>query len=347
MGQGSAQVPVESQKLKDRASTNSLRKMAALFDYDPRQTSPNPDAEDVELTFRAGDVMHVFGSVDEDGFYVAELLTGERGLVPSNFLEEVNDEMDNSRGSSSHRSPLHGTRSSLALPPPPPPGGTGGGHRYHSNQPPLPHLSKASHKGFGGPTPASRLPNGPMFSRHPQPKHNSSGESLLIPASSNHHRNNSGERASQSITSAAENSRQPNYPQSLQPGASSLQKRVAGAPPTDSRTGTNEEFQHLHGAGTTLHTISADHTQLPSSTFQYQTRTAETERDQFHNNRVGVEPTSAANSSQNTTAHGKLGTHGTSSTARGALSPAPAVPSRSPIHNSKPLSWNNNSTDRY
>ncbi len=33
------------QRLRERASVSSLRKMVALFDYDPRKASPNPDAE--------------------------------------------------------------------------------------------------------------------------------------------------------------------------------------------------------------------------------------------------------------------------------------------------------------
>lgn len=39
----------------------------------------------VELSFHAGDVITVYGEMDEDGFYVGEL-NGVRGLVPSNFL---------------------------------------------------------------------------------------------------------------------------------------------------------------------------------------------------------------------------------------------------------------------
>lgn len=40
----------------------------------------------VELSFHAGDVITVFGEMDEDGFYMGEL-NGVRGLVPSNFLQ--------------------------------------------------------------------------------------------------------------------------------------------------------------------------------------------------------------------------------------------------------------------
>lgn len=34
-------------------------------------------------------MIKVYGEVGEDGFYVAENGAGERGLVPSNFVEEV------------------------------------------------------------------------------------------------------------------------------------------------------------------------------------------------------------------------------------------------------------------
>ncbi|KAK3750645.1 hypothetical protein QZH41_012818 [Actinostola sp. cb2023] len=65
------------------------KKMVALFDYDPQMLSPNPDSE-VELKFRSGDILYVYGEMDEDGFYTGEM-SGVRGLVPSNFLEEFQD----------------------------------------------------------------------------------------------------------------------------------------------------------------------------------------------------------------------------------------------------------------
>lgn len=78
------------------------RRMVAIFDYDPRESSPNTDIEvrlvhawcsysrehticvvvvlfnicpvcygsvQAELTFSAGDIIHVFGDMDEDGFF--------------------------------------------------------------------------------------------------------------------------------------------------------------------------------------------------------------------------------------------------------------------------------------
>ncbi|XP_029300189.1 LOW QUALITY PROTEIN: RIMS-binding protein 2-like [Cottoperca gobio] len=73
---------------RDQAS----RRMVALYDYDPRESSPNVDVE-AEMTFCAGDIMAVFGDIDEDGFYYGEI-NGHRGLVPSNFLEEVPDDVE-------------------------------------------------------------------------------------------------------------------------------------------------------------------------------------------------------------------------------------------------------------
>ncbi|XP_053335041.1 RIMS-binding protein 2 isoform X1 [Clarias gariepinus] len=70
----------------------ATRRMVALYDYDPRESSPNADVE-AELTFCAGDIIAVFGEIDEDGFYYGEI-NGHRGLVPSNFLEEVPDDVE-------------------------------------------------------------------------------------------------------------------------------------------------------------------------------------------------------------------------------------------------------------
>ncbi|XP_014736997.1 PREDICTED: peripheral-type benzodiazepine receptor-associated protein 1 isoform X9 [Sturnus vulgaris] len=76
------------QKHKDiEAELLVPRRMVAAFDYNPKESSPNTDVE-AELTFSAGDVITVFGSMDDDGFYYGEL-NQQRGLVPSNFLEAV------------------------------------------------------------------------------------------------------------------------------------------------------------------------------------------------------------------------------------------------------------------
>ncbi|XP_061231720.1 peripheral-type benzodiazepine receptor-associated protein 1 isoform X9 [Neopsephotus bourkii] len=74
------------QKHKDcEAELLTSRRMVAVFDYNPKESSPNADVE-AELTFSAGDIITVFGSMDDDGFYYGEL-NQQRGLVPSNFLE--------------------------------------------------------------------------------------------------------------------------------------------------------------------------------------------------------------------------------------------------------------------
>ncbi|XP_033748988.1 peripheral-type benzodiazepine receptor-associated protein 1-like isoform X11 [Pecten maximus] len=67
--------------------TVTSRRMVALYDYDPQELSPNVDSE-VELPFRIGDIMFIFGDMDDDGFFMAEL-NGHRGLVPSNFLQDA------------------------------------------------------------------------------------------------------------------------------------------------------------------------------------------------------------------------------------------------------------------
>ena len=62
--------------------------MVALYDYNPKENSPNANSKD-ELTFRAGDKIHVYGDLHPDGFYDGELENGSKGLVPSNYLKEV------------------------------------------------------------------------------------------------------------------------------------------------------------------------------------------------------------------------------------------------------------------
>ncbi|EFX79637.1 hypothetical protein DAPPUDRAFT_30197, partial [Daphnia pulex] len=69
-----------------------VKRMIALYDYDPQELSPNVDAE-VELSFQTGDIIYVYGDMDDDGFYLGEL-RGQRGLVPSNFLTEAPPDYD-------------------------------------------------------------------------------------------------------------------------------------------------------------------------------------------------------------------------------------------------------------
>ncbi|XP_069726861.1 RIMS-binding protein 2 isoform X10 [Phaenicophaeus curvirostris] len=82
----------ERNRRTGRQHSVSTRRMVALYDYDPRESSPNVDVE-AELTFCTGDIITVFGEIDEDGFYYGEL-NGQKGLVPSNFLEEVPDDVE-------------------------------------------------------------------------------------------------------------------------------------------------------------------------------------------------------------------------------------------------------------
>lgn len=44
-----------------------------------------------ELNFQTGQIIHVYGDMDDDGFFMAEI-DGVRGLVPSNFLTEASDQ---------------------------------------------------------------------------------------------------------------------------------------------------------------------------------------------------------------------------------------------------------------
>ncbi|KAM4808430.1 RIMS-binding protein 2 isoform 11-T13 [Rhinophrynus dorsalis] len=83
---------IERNRRSGRQQSVSTRRMVALYDYDPRESSPNVDVE-AELTFCTGDIITVFGEIDEDGFYYGEL-NGHKGLVPSNFLEEVPDDVE-------------------------------------------------------------------------------------------------------------------------------------------------------------------------------------------------------------------------------------------------------------
>eukprot|EP00095_Tigriopus_kingsejongensis_P012128 maker-scaffold560_size136926-snap-gene-0.23 protein:Tk12128 transcript:maker-scaffold560_size136926-snap-gene-0.23-mRNA-1 annotation:"rims-binding protein 2-like" len=81
----------KSTRLDDRwgdiyEATPAKRKLA-LYDYDPHELSPNVDSE-VELSFRTGELILVYGDMDDDGFFMGEI-NGKRGLVPSNFLTDV------------------------------------------------------------------------------------------------------------------------------------------------------------------------------------------------------------------------------------------------------------------
>ncbi|TKR67394.1 hypothetical protein L596_023554 [Steinernema carpocapsae] len=69
---------------KQNGGDRVVRQMVAKFSYSS-YLSPNVDADQMELQFREGDIITIFGEIDEDGFFYGEL-NGIRGLVPSNFL---------------------------------------------------------------------------------------------------------------------------------------------------------------------------------------------------------------------------------------------------------------------
>ncbi|XP_030041915.1 peripheral-type benzodiazepine receptor-associated protein 1 [Microcaecilia unicolor] len=89
------------------------RTMVAIFDYNPRKDSPNLDVE-AELTFNAGDVITVFGDMDDDGFFFGEL-NGHRGFIPSNFLEAISLDGKVLMGSLSENRKTHESREEAQL----------------------------------------------------------------------------------------------------------------------------------------------------------------------------------------------------------------------------------------
>lgn len=60
--------PDGKKKPENSTRTKSARYFIADYDYNPDQLSPNIDTE-AELAFSKGDVIIVFGNLDEDGFY--------------------------------------------------------------------------------------------------------------------------------------------------------------------------------------------------------------------------------------------------------------------------------------
>lgn len=80
----------------------------------------------MELSFQTGNVIYVYGDMDDDGFYMGEL-DGVRGLVPSNFLTEAPPDYSNGGGG-----PRQGR------PPPQDRSGRGGGHGPGTRGPPPP-----------------------------------------------------------------------------------------------------------------------------------------------------------------------------------------------------------------
>ncbi|KAK2840676.1 hypothetical protein Q7C36_012255 [Tachysurus vachellii] len=70
--------------------TGKVRLCVARYNYNPYD-GPNEHPE-AELPLVAGKYLYVYGTMDEDGFYEGELLDGQQGLVPSNFVDFVHED---------------------------------------------------------------------------------------------------------------------------------------------------------------------------------------------------------------------------------------------------------------
>ncbi|XP_043825440.1 RIMS-binding protein 3-like [Dromiciops gliroides] len=68
---------------------SKLKIFLARYNYDPF-AGPN-DQPEAELPLTAGEYIYIFGDMDGDGFYSGELMDGQRGLVPSNLVEQISD----------------------------------------------------------------------------------------------------------------------------------------------------------------------------------------------------------------------------------------------------------------
>ena len=82
----------------------------ALFDFDPRKSTASEHPE-LELKLKEGDQLTVFGDMDINGYFEADL-NGVRGLVPSLYVDEVEGENDSDREleellTRSHRDPVN------------------------------------------------------------------------------------------------------------------------------------------------------------------------------------------------------------------------------------------------
>ncbi|XP_024939852.1 uncharacterized protein LOC107266706 isoform X3 [Cephus cinctus] len=109
----------QSDRWGDIYANMPVKKMIALYDYDPQKLSPNVDADQVELSFETGNEIYVYGEMDDDGFYMGEC-NGVRGLVPSNFLTEAPCQGEGQPPSGNRRPPGQGQGPGARGPPPPP-----------------------------------------------------------------------------------------------------------------------------------------------------------------------------------------------------------------------------------
>lgn len=76
--------------------TKKAKRFVALFDYDPDK-SPASEHPELELTLKEGDFLTVFGDMDSNGYFQADV-NGERGLVPSLYVDEIEDDSDSEVG---------------------------------------------------------------------------------------------------------------------------------------------------------------------------------------------------------------------------------------------------------
>ncbi|EDV22210.1 uncharacterized protein TRIADDRAFT_59211 [Trichoplax adhaerens] len=72
----------------DAYAMADLSVFVAKYDYNPMETSPNKQPE-FELPFKANEYVIAYGNTNISGYYNAELLSGRRGLAPSNYLRRV------------------------------------------------------------------------------------------------------------------------------------------------------------------------------------------------------------------------------------------------------------------
>lgn len=87
-------------------------------------TNKKYSQQQVELSFKTGDCVLVYGDMDEDGFYMGEI-DGVRGLVPSNFLADADNMQSTGLNSTqaqqrNNRGRVQGPGPGARGPPPPP-----------------------------------------------------------------------------------------------------------------------------------------------------------------------------------------------------------------------------------
>jgi hypothetical protein len=73
-----------------------MKRKIAIYDFDPTELSPNVDSE-VELSLKTGEIITIYGDMDDDGFYMGEL-NSRREPVPSNFLMDIPSGYDPKNG---------------------------------------------------------------------------------------------------------------------------------------------------------------------------------------------------------------------------------------------------------